>query len=87
MIDAGVFLLLNLNNGTILESPLDNVSLLAGSLDKLAALKVAIELGEVLELDEVPDVGERGCSIDQQNGLFDVDASRRRGSGAGSIYP
>lgn len=56
-----VLLLLDLNDGAVLESPLDNVGLLAGALDVLGAAEGRPELGEVLELDEVPDVGERGA--------------------------
>ena len=55
-----MLLLLDLNDGTILESPLDNVGLLAGALDVLRRAEGRPELGEVLDLDEVPDVGQRG---------------------------
>ena len=57
----GVLLLLDLNDRAVLESPLDDVGLLAGALDVLGAAESRLELGEVLELDEVPDVGERGA--------------------------
>lgn len=56
-----VLLLLDLNDGAVLESPLDNVGLLAGVLDVLRRAEGRPELGEVLDLDEVPDVGERGA--------------------------
>ena len=56
-----VLLLLDLNDGAVLESPLDNVGLLAGALDVLRRAEGRPELGEVLDLDEVPDVGERGA--------------------------
>lgn len=56
-----VLLLLDLNDGSVLEGPLDNVGLLAGALDVLAAGEGRPELGEVLDLDVVPDVGERGA--------------------------
>lgn len=56
-----VLLLLDLNDGAVLESPLDNVGLLAGTLDVLRRAEGRPELGEVLDLDEVPDVGERGA--------------------------
>jgi hypothetical protein len=56
-----VLLLLDLNDGAVLESPLDNVGLLRGALDVLGAGEGRPELGEVLDLDEVPDVGERGA--------------------------
>ena len=58
-----MLLLLNLNDGAVLESPLDNIGLLAGALDVLRGAEGRPELGEVLDLDEVPDVGERGWSI------------------------
>jgi hypothetical protein len=56
-----VLLLLDLNDGAVLESPLDNVGLLRGPLDVLGAAEGRPELGEVLDLDQVPDVGERGA--------------------------
>lgn len=56
-----MLLLLDLNDGAVLESPLDNVGLLAGALDVLAGAEGRPELAEVLDLDEVPDVGERGA--------------------------
>ena len=56
-----VLLLLDLNDRAVLESPLDNVGLLAGALDVLRRAEGRPELGEVLDLDEVPDVGERGA--------------------------
>jgi hypothetical protein len=56
-----VLLLLDLNDRAVLESPLDNVGLLAGTLDVLRRAEGRPELGEVLDLDEVPDVGERGA--------------------------
>lgn len=56
-----MLLLLDLNDGTVLESPLDNVGLLGGVLDVLRGAEGRPELGEVLDLDEVPDVGQRGA--------------------------
>ena len=56
-----MLLLLDLNDGAVLESPLDNVGLLVGVLDVLRRAEGRPELGEVLDLDEVPDVGERGA--------------------------
>ena len=56
-----MLLLLDLNDGAVLEGPLDNVGLLRGALDVLGAAEGRPELGEVLDLDEVPDVGERGA--------------------------
>jgi hypothetical protein len=58
----GVLLLLDLNLGAVLESPLDNVGLLGGTLDVLRGAEGRPELGEVLDLDQVPDGGERGAN-------------------------
>lgn len=58
-----MLLLLDLNDGAVLEVPLDNVGLLRGTLGVLGLLEGRPELVEVLELDEVPDVGEGGWSI------------------------
>jgi len=55
-----VLLLLDLDDGAVLEGPLDDVGLLGSALDVLRAAEGRPELGEVLDLDEVPDVGERG---------------------------
>ena len=63
MVDAAVLLLLDLNNGTVLEGPFDNVGLLAGALDVLRGLEGGPELAEILDLDQVPNVGERGYSV------------------------
>lgn len=54
-----MLLLLHFENGAILEGPLDDIRLFAGALDELALGDGRPELGEVLELDVVPDVGER----------------------------
>ena len=56
-----VLLLLDLNDRAVLESPLDNIGLLVGVLDVLRRLEGRPELGEVLDLDQVPDVGQRGA--------------------------
>lgn len=56
-----VLLLLDLNLATILECPLDNVCLFAGTLDVLRLAQGRPELGEVPELDEVPHVREGRC--------------------------
>lgn len=56
-----MLLLLDLNDGAVLEGPLDDVGLLAGALDELGAAEGGPELAEVLDLDEVPDMGERGA--------------------------
>jgi len=63
VVEGRVLLLLDLNHGAVLELPLDNVGLLRGTLGVLGLVKSGPELVEVLELDEVPDVGERGWSI------------------------
>jgi hypothetical protein len=57
----GVLLLLDLDDGAVLEGPLDNVGLLRRTLDVLGAAEGRPELGEVLDLDQVPDVGQRGA--------------------------
>lgn len=56
----GVFLLLDVQNGTVFEGPLDEISLFRGALDVFALVDVGPEVLEVLDLDEVPDIGERG---------------------------
>jgi hypothetical protein len=60
MLTYGVLLLLDLNLRAVLESPLDNVGLLRGTFDVLRTAESRPELGEVLDLDQVPDGGERG---------------------------
>jgi len=60
VVDTRVLLLLDLQNVTILECPLDDVRLLTRSLDILRRLQCSPEVGKVLELDVVPDVGEGG---------------------------
>lgn len=57
----GMLLLLDLDLAAILEAPAHDVGLLGGALDGLGLGERAPELAEVLELDVVPDVGERGC--------------------------
>lgn len=52
----GMLLLLDLKNSTINKCPLDYISLRRDTLDNFAALELAPEGGEVLELDEVPDI-------------------------------
>ena len=51
-----MLLLLDLENVAILECPLDNVGLRAGSLDVFGLVQRRPELGKVLQLDVVPDV-------------------------------
>ena len=60
MVEGRVLLLLDLDDGAVLEVPLDNVGLLRGALGVLGLVESRPELVEVLELDEVPDVRERG---------------------------
>ena len=50
-----MLLLLDIENGAVLKGPLDDVGLGRGALDPLALLELAPELGEVVELEEVPD--------------------------------
>ena len=54
-----VFFLLDLNNRPVFECPLDNIGLVADSLDEFGCLESRPEVGEVLQLDMMPDVGER----------------------------
>ena len=63
MVERRVLLLLDLDDGAVLEVPLDNVRLLRGALGVLGLVESRPELVEVLELDEVPHVRERGCSM------------------------
>lgn len=63
MVEGRVLLLLDLNDGAVLEVPLDNVGLLRGTLGVFGLVEGRPELVEVLELDEVPDVRERGWSV------------------------
>lgn len=63
MVEGRVLLLLDLNDGAVLELPLDDVGLLRGTLGVLGLVEGRPELVEVLELDEVPDVRERGWSV------------------------
>lgn len=53
-----VLFLLDLDNGAVLEGPLDHVGLLRGAFDELALVERRPELAEVLELDQVPDIAE-----------------------------
>lgn len=55
-----VRLLLDLNDGAVLVSPLDDISLLAGALNNLGLFEARKPLREAVELNEVPDAGERG---------------------------
>lgn len=51
-----MLLLLYFHDRAILERPLDDIGILRGALNPLALLKSSPKLGEVLELEEVPDV-------------------------------
>lgn len=86
-----VLLLLDLEDGAVLEGPLDDVGVGRGALDELALVEFGPEFGEILELDEVPDVGEgrldddglddRGGGRDAGGGIHYVrDGARLRGS-------
>ena len=55
--------LLDLHDGAILESPLDNVGLCTCTLDEFALAQGRPELREVLQLDEMPNVGKRGWLV------------------------
>lgn len=52
--------LLHLLLRAILEGPLDNVGLVRDTLEVMALFKLCPEVVEVLEFDEVPDLGKRG---------------------------
>lgn len=55
-----VLLLLNVQLSPVLERPLHNIRLGACTFDSRALLKFGPKLGEVLELDEVPNGAEGG---------------------------
>jgi hypothetical protein len=73
VVDAGVLLLLNLEDGTVLEGPLDDVGVGRRALDPFGGFEGRVELREVLELDEVPDVAEGGLN---DGGLDDRGGGR-----------
>jgi hypothetical protein len=54
-----MFLLFDLDNTAVFESPFENVSLGRGSLDSLGFGKIASPMGEVSELDAVPYLCQR----------------------------
>lgn len=54
--------LLHLLLSPILEGPLDDIGLMRGTLDMMALLKLCPEVVKVLELDQMPDLGERGSN-------------------------
>lgn len=56
-----MLLLLDIEDGTIFEGPAGNVSLAADTLDELRRLQGGPEVGEVVQLDVVPDMGQRGA--------------------------
>jgi hypothetical protein len=53
-----VLLLLDFDNGAVLEGPLDNIGLIGCALDPVTLLESGPELAKVLELDQVPDIAE-----------------------------
>jgi hypothetical protein len=53
-----VLLLLDFDDGAILERPLDNIGLVRCALDPVTLLESGPELAEVLKLDQVPDTAE-----------------------------
>jgi hypothetical protein len=61
VVERRVFLLLDLNHAAVLELPLDDVRLVRGALAVLGLVEGAPELGELVQLDKVPDVRQRGC--------------------------
>lgn len=76
VVDGAVLLLLDLKLGTVVEGPLDDVGLLL-SLDELAGLQSGPEVAEVLQLDVVPDMAERGVD----DGALDDRSGGGNGSG------
>lgn len=54
-----MLLLLDLLLSSILESPLHNVGLRGCTLDMTALVELAPEFVEVLQFDQMPDLGER----------------------------
>lgn len=59
-----VLLLLDLIHGAILESPPEDIGLVAGVGDNLGFGQGGPEVLEVLELDEVPDTSQRRLNDD-----------------------
>lgn len=55
-----MLLLLNIQDGAILECPLHDVRFRRGPLDEVGFVELGPEFVEVLQLDEVPNLGERG---------------------------
>ena len=55
-----MLLLLNIQHSPILERPLHDICLRAGTLDMFALLELGPEGVEVLQLDQVPNRGELG---------------------------
>ena len=55
-----MLLLLDIQHGPILERPFHNIRLWGSTLDDLALVELGPESGEVLEFDQVPDLGEGG---------------------------
>lgn len=53
--------LLDLQHGAILEGPTGDVGLAADALDKIRRLEGRPEVGELVELDVMPDVGQWGA--------------------------
>ena len=52
--------LLDLLLSAILKGPLDDVCLVGDTLDVMAFSELCPEMVEVLELDQMPDLGKRG---------------------------
>jgi hypothetical protein len=58
-----VLLLLHLEYSSIFELPGDDVCIRRGTFDELAGGQLGPPLGEFLELDLVPDIGQRGLDL------------------------
>lgn len=53
-----MFLLLHLEDGAILEGPSDRLRLGRRALDPFALFEGRVKVGKIVQLDEVPHVGE-----------------------------
>ena len=80
-----MFLLFDLQLGAILEGPLHDIGVIGGALDELRSGEGGPELGKVLQLDVVPDMGQRRLdngALNHRGGSWDgrgLGSSRRHG--------
>lgn len=80
VVDGRVLLLLDLEDSAVLEGPLDDVGVGGYALHPLAGGEGGVELGEILQLDQVPDVAEGGFD---DGGLEDRGGGRDARHGCG----